>query len=212
MITILDYGIGNITSIRRAFEKSNATVRITNDPALILSSSGLILPGVGAFSVAMKRLKDDGLIEVLHDYKNSEKPILGICLGMQMLFDGSYEFGEYEGLCFVPGFVKKIDVPEDTKLPNIGWNRLIKPKSMKWEKTILESIQEDSNFYFVHTYGAETSDSSDTLSYTNYSDTEFCSTVKRGNIYGCQYHPEKSGTEGLKIIKNFIMLTGNKNE
>ena len=107
MISILDYGIGNITSIKRAFEKNGAEVQLTNDPDVLISSDGLVLPGVGAFSVAMNRLQEEGLIDVLKDFKNTDKPILGICLGMQMLFDGSYEFGEHEGLCFIPVMLKR---------------------------------------------------------------------------------------------------------
>lgn len=207
MISILDYGIGNITSIKRAFEKNGAEVQLTNDPDVLISSDGLVLPGVGAFSVAMNRLQEEGLIDVLKDFKNTDKPILGICLGMQMLFDGSYEFGEHEGLCFIPGYVKKINVDENIKLPNIGWNTLQKNSTSEWSNTILDKVSIESNFYFVHTYCAETTNKEDTLSYSDYFGMKYCSTVKRENIYGCQYHPEKSGDEGLKIIHNFINLT-----
>jgi imidazole glycerol-phosphate synthase subunit HisH len=206
-IAIIDYGIGNVRSILSAFENQGAEAFLTDDKDVILKSDGLVLPGVGAFSHGMKNLESFGLVGVIKEYVASGKPFMGICLGMQLLFEGSEEFGKTTGLGLIPGRVVKLPTKDDQneKLPHVSWNELNR-KSVQWNDTILEDIEEGSDMYFVHSFVAQPRDGDNILSTTEYSSCNFCSSVKKGNIYGCQFHPEKSGQTGLKIIKNFIRI------
>lgn len=205
-IAVVDYGIGNIQSMCRALEKSGADIVLTGDFNTILKSDGVVLPGVGAFSHGMEKLRSLGLADILKEFAKLEKPMLGVCLGMQLFFDKSSEFGETDGLGIVPGSVDKIELKDDKheKLPHVSWNEL--SGNQPWGGTILDGIEQSSDMYFVHSYCVSPSNSEDILSTTTYSGNEFCSTIKHKNIYGCQYHPEKSGELGLKIIKNFVNL------
>ncbi len=205
VIAIIDYDVGNIKSISGAFDAVGASTIITRNKAVILSADGLVLPGVGAFAHGMEKLNQYDLISTIHKFANSNKPLLGICLGMQMLFSSGTEFGETAGLNLIPGKVKKLPLLSDDckKLPHVSWNELTKPINSNWHDTILDDIQENENMYFVHSFYAEPDDEDDILSLTEYSNKSFCSTVRRDNIYGCQYHPEKSAVVGLKIINNF---------
>ena len=209
-IVIVDYGIGNVKSILNSFESQNEKVSLSRDKEKILNATGLILPGVGAFSHGMNNLKKYKLIPVIKDYVDSGKPLLGICLGMQLLLESSEEFGFSKGLGIIEGEVIKLPIKtsNEVKLPHISWNEINK-KNISWNNTILDGIKPGSDMYFVHTYAAKPKNESEILSKTNYYDVEFCSSLKKKNIYGCQFHPEKSSTNGLSIIKNFINISKN---
>lgn len=213
IIAIIDYGIGNIKSIRNAIESQKAKVLLTRERESILQADGLVLPGVGAFSHGMDNLNKYGLVDIIKDYVKTGKPFLGICLGMQMLLEESEEFAYSKGLGLIKGKVVKFPLKQSTnlKLPHISWNS-IKPKKIKWENTILDNIKVGTDMYFVHTFIAQPSDDYEILSVTKYYNHEFCSSLKKGNIYGCQFHPEKSSEKGLSTIKNFIKIVKKKYE
>ena len=206
-IAVIDYEIGNVRSILEAFNNQGAKVILTNNREEILESDGLVLPGVGAFSQGMKNLRSYDLVSVIKEYVGLDKPMIGICLGMQILFEESEEFGETQGLGLIPGRVVQLPTKDSQngKLPHISWNE-INTNITPWKNTILEDIHDGSDMYFVHSFVAQPSDPCDVLSLTEYSNHNFCSSVKRGSIYGCQFHPEKSGSLGLKIIKNFTRI------
>jgi|TARA_Y100000992_G_scaffold256754_1_gene190355 glutamine amidotransferase len=201
-IVIIDYGIGNIKSICSALSHFNINISISNDEDEILSAKGIILPGVGAFKSGMKNLLELNLDLILKKYFETNKPILGICLGMQLLFESSEEFGFCEGLGLIEGKVQKLK--NEKKLPHIAWSEIKKTNS---DNTILDGINNNSDFYFVHSFVSYPKNTSEMIASSNYYNQEFCSVVKKGNIYGCQFHPEKSGSKGLKLLENFIKLT-----
>lgn len=205
-IGIIDYGIGNIRSISNAFNKLNCKSILVDNEKDVMSCDGIVLPGVGAFKHGMERLKKKNLDKILKNYVDTSKPFLGICLGMQMLFEKSNEFGETIGLGFIEGNVQKFAPQEGAKVPHIAWTAISKKKKDSWENSILKNIDADCDMYHVHSYYAKPSNIENILSYSMYNDFKYCSTVQKGNIFGCQYHPEKSGEDGLKIIKNFIEL------
>ena len=207
-IAILDYGVGNVLSIYNAVVKIGSKVVITNDKTEILAADGLIIPGVGAFAHGMRSLVQYDLVNFVQDVASSSKPIMGICLGMQMLFSHSSEFGTTQGLNLIDGRVEKLKHPEGEKikLPHVSWNNISKNEKIEWGSTILESVSNSEEMYFVHSFAAIPSNSENILSTTNYQGVEFCSSVKRSNIYGCQFHPEKSALEGLKVISNFSKI------
>lgn len=208
-ITIIDYGLGNLYSISKAIECYSSNVIISDKSDDILSADAVVLPGVGAFAAGMDGLRKKQLIEIIINYANLNKPILGICLGAQLLLEKGYEFGEYGGLGIIPGSVEIFpdSVAKLDKIPHIGWNGILEPEKKAWKKTILEDIDNDANVYFVHSYIMKPIQNDNILSLTEYGGQKFCSAVKKGNIYGVQFHPEKSGEIGLKIIKNFINNT-----
>lgn len=206
-IAIIDYDIGNVRSILNAFENQGAYVFLTRDEDKILESNGVVLPGVGAFSHGMSNLHEYGLVEIIEKYIKTNKPFMGICLGMQLLFEQSSEFGKTAGLCLIAGKVRKLTLKDsiDKRLPHVGWNEL-NCKQNKWDKTILDGVKNGSDMYFVHSFAAQPYNKNHVLSTTEYSGYKFCSSVKSNNIYGCQFHPEKSASVGLKIINNFIRI------
>jgi imidazole glycerol-phosphate synthase subunit HisH len=206
-VTIVDYGRGNLFSVGRAFEQAGADVVMTNDARVIADAARVVVPGVGAFGDAMNELSDRDLIEPLKSYAGTGLPMLGVCVGMQILFDSGEEFGENAGLGLLPGSVTPIAGRSGVrlKIPHIGWNRLIPATS--WDGTILSGLGDDPYCYFVHSFAAVPENPSDLLSQSVYGDVTLTAAVRRGNVWGCQFHPEKSGPTGLKIISNFLELT-----
>lgn len=199
MITIIDYGAGNLFSVQNALNFLGVENNISSKVEDINSADKLILPGVGAFPDAMKMLDEAGLTEVIKE-QAKKKPLMGICLGMQMLFDKSYEFGETEGLGLIPGTVELMHPENDLVIPHIGWNSLEKNEPCK----LLKSVNDGDYVYFVHSYAAVT-DSKNVAAYCDYG-MKVPALVMSGNVYGCQFHPEKSGKTGLGILKTFASL------
>lgn len=209
-IVIVDYGLGNIHSLIKAFLHFDKKVVLTKDPHIIQNSSGIILPGVGAFAAGMRELQARNLVHVIRQAAQEGKPILGICLGAQLLLSEGHEFGVHAGLDIIPGKVLQFDTRKcHEKIPQIGWNLLAAPTGVSWKSTILQPIQSKDQMYFVHSYFLQPEKKENEFAFTNYGGFEFCSVVKKGNIYGCQFHPEKSGKSGLSVIKNFIELVDN---
>ena len=206
-ITIIDYGVGNILSLKNAVSSCGHDTIVTNKPKEIESATHIILPGVGAFSAAMEKLQSLNLINPLTKAKNNESFILGICLGMQLLFSQSEEFKITNGLNFIEGEIKKLDKFEsgiDVKLPHIGWQKCNFNSSEKIN--ILENLSSNDEFYFVHSYALKNYNNNLKISKSNYKNIKFPAIINYKNIYGCQFHPEKSRKAGLKLIKNFSML------
>ncbi len=202
MIAIVDYGVGNLFSLQSSFAAIGADVVVTADPARLRSADKIILPGVGAFEDAAKKLRESGLSQLLKELAAAGKPLLGICLGMQLLFEKSYEYGEHEGLGLISGAVKSIAgvIPTDYKIPHIGWNAL----HLKGQNPLFSRIQEGDCVYFVHSFYAADCDSS-VIATAEYG-AELTAAVAKDNVYGCQFHPEKSGSVGLAILKAFAEL------
>ena len=200
MIAIVDYDMGNLRSVQKGFEKVGASAAITRDPEVIASSPALVLPGVGAFGVCMEKLEGYGLIGPIKEFIASGKPFLGICLGLQLLFEESEEFGSKKGLGILKGKVLRFPAT-GLKVPHMGWN------SVEYEKEsrLMEGIDNGSYFYFVHSYYVEPVNSV-TLGTTGYGLT-FSSAVEMDNVFATQFHPEKSQKAGLKILENFANLS-----
>lgn len=210
-VTIIDYGVGNLLSVIRAFEYCGAEVTVTDRPEGIEQANKLILPGVGAFADGMAGLQERGLVKSIYQYAVSERPIMGICLGMQMMLETSEEFGIHEGLGLVQGQVLAIpahDVAGNPhKIPHIGWNQISPTaKGQPWESTIMQEVEANSYTYFVHSYAAVPSNEEHRLANCYYNGVEICAAIQSGVMYGCQFHPEKSGEVGLKIIKRFLEI------
>ena len=198
-INIIDYGIGNIRSISNALELLNCEVHLTNDIESLTDCDALILPGVGSFGEAMNNLRKYKLVEpIIEAVENLSIPILGICLGMQLLADSSEEGGNHKGLSLIPGVVKKIPLSMSVKLPHMGWNGIF----IKYSKPLFQDINNDSNFYFVHSYRFECEDLY-ISSITNHG-VDIVSSVQKGHIFGVQFHPERSQRKGILILQNFV--------
>lgn len=204
-IAIIDYGVGNLHSLIKAFNNFGQNAFITEEADDIKSANAIVLPGVGAFKSGMEGLIIRDLVNTVKDFSKTGKPILGICLGAQLLMSKGYEFGTFDGLDIIRGEVEIFKKIKD-KIPHIGWNEAFSPKEVSWSKTILRSIKQYSDLYFVHSYLLKPKNKKNILSLTKYGGLEFCSAIYKDNVYGCQFHPEKSGEVGLKIIKNFINL------
>ena len=202
MIAIIDYGVGNLFSLKSSLDMVGAESIITSDENVIRNAEKIILPGVGAFRDARKKLTESGLDKVIVDEAKNGKPLLGICLGMQMLFDKSFEYGEYEGLGLIKGEIRPIaDVIGDgLSIPHIGWNPLI----FKKETPLFKYLKEDDCVYFVHSYYA--ADCNESITATAEYGCELTASAENGNVYGCQFHPEKSGKAGLSILKAFSQM------
>ena len=205
MIAIVDYGVGNIFSLYSSFKYIGAEVVLTSDPEEIKKADKIILPGVGAFADAAKKLRDSGLADVVVDEVKNGKPLLGICLGMQMLFERSFEYGEHKGLGLIKGDIVSMEgvVPANYKIPHIGWNGLHFPKD-KAKSPIFKYINENDCVYFVHSYFGANCDES-VIATTEYG-AELTAAVAYKNVYGVQFHPEKSGEVGMKILKAFCEM------
>ena len=207
MVAIVDYGVGNLFSLKSSLDHIGLEAVVTGDAQTLRDAEKIILPGVGAFADAAAKLAATGLDRVVCDEAAKGKPMLGICLGMQMLFDKSYEYGEHKGLGLVPGAVKPIRgvIEPCLEIPHIGWNALHFPAGRE-KSPIFKYINENDYVYFVHSfYGADCDDS--VIATAEYS-VELTAAVQNGNVYGTQFHPEKSGTVGLKILKAFGEVDG----
>ncbi|MBD2872612.1 imidazole glycerol phosphate synthase subunit HisH [Paenibacillus arenilitoris] len=200
MIAIIDYGMGNLHSVAKAVERLGCEAVVTADPRTIVEADGAILPGVGAFGDAMDNLRHTKLDEVAKFYAASGKPMLGICLGMQLLFGESEEYGTHEGLNILPG--KVIRFSGDYKIPHMGWNKL----TFLQEASPLFKGLEEGHVYFVHSFHAKPELAGDLLAVTDYRQ-QVTAIVGRGNVYGMQFHPEKSGELGMRLLGNFLALT-----
>ncbi|MEZ6126954.1 MAG: imidazole glycerol phosphate synthase subunit HisH [Planctomycetaceae bacterium] len=200
---IIDYGMGNLRSVQKALEKVGAGGTISADPAVIERADRVILPGVGAFRDAIQALQDQHLVSSVQQSIRSGKPFLGICLGMQLLMDVSYEDGEFQGLGVVSGAVRRFELPPELKIPHMGWNQL---SFRSGDNPLMKDIPPDAWFYFVHSYFVDPVDSSWTAGRTSYG-TEFASMLHRNNVFATQFHPEKSQSAGLQLLKNFTELS-----
>ncbi|MBI2463473.1 imidazole glycerol phosphate synthase subunit HisH [Candidatus Peregrinibacteria bacterium] len=210
MVTIIDYQISNLFSVKHACEFLGIEAEISSDKEKLLKSDAAILPGVGAFGDAMQNLKKLDLIEPIKKFIDSGKPFMGICLGMQLLFSESEEFGNHAGLNIIPGKVTKFPSKNQNgtivKIPQIGWNQIYEPSEKKWENSPLGSLKNNEFMYFVHSYFAKPDDNETALSLTDYQGIEYCSSILRKNVFATQFHPEKSGKEGMKIYSNWAKL------
>jgi glutamine amidotransferase len=206
MIAIIDYGMGNLRSVQKGFEKIGSEAIVTDDPLVVLQAERVVLPGVGAFRDCMHNLEQGGFVEPILKVIAEGRPFLGICVGMQLLFTDSVEFGMYSGLNIIPGHVLRFPdnmtvAGEKLKVPQMGWNQL----SFKRRPPVFEGVEDGSNVYFVHSYYVRPDDSGVVATTTDYG-IEFCSSVWKDNIVATQFHPEKSQEIGLKILKNFAEL------
>ena len=209
-VTVIDYGVGNLLSVQRGLEYCGAKVVLTADPEKILAAKRVVLPGVGAFANAMQALESLGLVAVIHELAQRNTPLLGICLGMQLLLEESDEFGVTAGLGLIPGRV--IAVPnltlsgESQKIPHIGWSAL-QPSNVAvgWQHTLLEDNRPGEAAYFVHSYMAAPTNKSHLIADCLYGSHKIAATIGRDHITGCQFHPEKSGEVGLKILRRFCV-------
>lgn len=202
MIRIIDYGVGNLFSLRSSLRAIGIDADYTGNPAEIRKADKLILPGVGAFRDAREALRSTGLDRVVQEEAGKGKPLMGICLGMQMLFDRSYEYGEYEGLGLIPGEIVPMEgrIPKDLPIPHIGWNELM----LKQPSPLMKNTANGDYVYFVHSYYAETP-AEYVIATTDYG-VEMTAAVQKDNVYGCQFHPEKSSEVGVSILKAFCEL------
>lgn len=198
MIAIIDYGMGNLHSVSKAVQRLGFEAVVTSDPKVILSASGAVLPGVGAFGDAMDNLRETGLKDTVLEYAASGKPLLGICLGMQLLFTESEEHGQHAGLNLLPGKVVRFRGPY--KVPHMGWNRL----SFRTSSPLLEGLEE-GHVYFVHSYHVIPEETNDLLATTDYYQA-VTAIVGRDNVYGMQFHPEKSSDLGMKLLERFLTI------
>ncbi len=198
MIRIVDYGMGNLRSVQKAFEKLGVAAEIVTTPEQIACADKLVLPGVGAFRDAIHELERLQLVESIRDYIRRDKPFLGICLGLQLLFDVSHEDGEWKGLGVLSGDVVRFPVIPNMKVPHMGWNTLDRAATC----SLLQNIPDDASVYFVHSYFVRPRDESVIAARTDYG-IPFVSMVERGNLFATQFHPEKSQKVGLKLLENF---------
>ena len=199
MIAIVDYGVGNLFSLTQSFHAIGAEITVTSDPAVLRSADKILLPGVGAFGDAAEKLRNSGLGAVLVEEAGKGKPLLGICLGMQLLFEEGYEYGCHKGLGLIQGCVRPISdiIPGELKIPHMGWNGLDIQKSSR----ILSNVSQGDCVYFVHSYYADAEE--DAVVATAEYGAPLTAAVEKGNVFGCQFHPEKSGKVGLEILRAF---------
>ena len=204
MIAVIDYGVGNIGSVLKAFDYLGIPAKLTAAKKEIKKAEGLVLPGVGAFDSGMKRLYEKDLVKVIKREVKNDKPILGICLGLQLFFEISEESPTIGGLSLIKGVVKKFDKNKVTKVPHMGWNNL----EQKEENKLLDNLNRPRDFYFIHSYYVEPTDKNLIKAETNYGNIKFASLINKNNIWGIQPHPEKSSQKGLQLLKNFAEKIG----
>jgi imidazole glycerol-phosphate synthase subunit HisH len=202
MIAIIDYQMGNLRSVQKALERVGHAAVITSNPGEIAAAERVILPGVGAFEDAIAELRRRDLVPAIKDVIAADKPFLGICLGLQLLFDVGYENGVHEGLGIVSGECVRFELPQEYKVPHMGWNGL----QIRRRAPVLEGIAEGTNFYFVHSYYVKPRDVEVIAAETDYGG-DFCSMIWRGNLFATQFHPEKSQADGLRLLRNFAELS-----
>lgn len=208
-VVLIDYGLSNLLSVQRAFEHVGAEVEIARGPAAVLGAQALVLPGVGAFRDGMAGLKKLGLIGLIRQKAAAGTPLLGICLGMQMLFDEGEEFGLRPGLGLIPGRVVKLPARDAAgaplRVPQVGWNGLLPPPGRAdFAQSALRAVQPGGEVYFVHSYEAKPACPADRLADTLYGGRRVCAAARRGSVTGCQFHPEKSGEVGLSVLRQFL--------
>ncbi|MAJ29745.1 MAG: imidazole glycerol phosphate synthase subunit HisH [Gammaproteobacteria bacterium] len=208
-VTILDYGIGNLLSVSRAIHESGGIANITDDREKIATADYLILPGVGNFSLAIKELRDRGFEESILNHQSKERPLLGICLGMQLFFDSSEEEGLHKGLGIISGSVKSIPTKNQSgfshKIPHIGWSPLeLNLKEDNESKSILNDQHDGQFFYFIHSYQGHVDKAEECIAITKYNDLNITAVIQKNYAIGCQFHPEKSGENGIKFLKSFL--------
>ena len=206
MITIVDYQMGNLRSVQKAIQRVGGEAKISSDPHEIASAEQLILPGVGAFGDAMAEINRRDLAIPIRDYCKTSRPFLGICLGLQLLFDEGFEHGTHRGLGILAGDVVRFELPADLKVPHMGWNTVRK----KIGCPLLQEVNDSTHFYFVHSYFVRPADPSVVALTCDYGH-EFCAMVSRGNLFATQFHPEKSQSDGLGLLGHFVEL-GRKEE
>jgi len=207
-VVIIDYKLGNLFSVKQACDTVGMNAIISSDKTDILNADALILPGVGAFLVAMTNLKELGLAEAIIEKVNNNTPLFGVCLGLQLLFSESEEFSAGRGLDLISGIIKKFPENVDNrkiKVPHIAWNTIYKFEQ-SWSETPLRDLKNDDFMYFIHSYYVQPSDNSCILTKTNYDGIEFCSAVTKNNIFATQFHPEKSADKGISIYKNWALI------
>jgi imidazole glycerol-phosphate synthase subunit HisH len=212
-VVIIDYQLGNLFSVKQACEHLGFTAVISSLPEDVLNADYAILPGVGAFSDAMHNLNTFGLTEGIQQYVKSGKPLMGVCLGLQLLLNESEEFGTTKGLGIIPGIVKKFQVQQVNgyvhKVPQIQWNTIDEAVAGKWDKTPLQCCKPGDFMYFVHSFYAKPADEKYVLSQTKYGNISYCSSVLHNNVFATQFHPEKSGLYGVNIYKEWFKLYSN---
>lgn len=203
-VVIVDYSIGNILSVKRAFEHCEADVKLSSDEKDILDADRIVVPGVGAFNNCVSALEDSDLKNAVVEFAKTQRPYLGICVGMQMMLDESEEFGKHKGLGFIEGNVTKIggESENNLKVPFVGW----KPLKILSDTPLFKGLSPEDCFYFVHSYQAHPKSEANILANYTYNELNITAAVGEGNIYGTQFHPEKSGDAGLQVIKNFLEL------
>jgi len=205
-IIVIDYGVGNIRSVVRGIEMCGYYPKLTSNKNDIIDANKVILPGVGAFNDGMEGLRNRDLIKPICEFVNSGGLFLGICLGMQMMMTKSYEFGEFHGLNLIEGEVlpfSKLINKEKFKIPHIGWNNIECNSEKIWNQSILKNLENNSDVYFIHSYYVKPKYSKNNIATCNYGNLNFSAVIQNGNAYGCQFHPEKSGKNGLLILKTF---------
>lgn len=204
-ICIVDYGVGNIHSAMKGLKRFTENVILSADRDVLRSADALVLPGQGAFASGMEGLRERGLLEEVKHAGESGKPILGICLGAQLLLERGFEFGDFAGLGFMPGTVEHFPpLSQGAKTPHMGWNSVEEPRPGAWANTTLDGLEQGSEMYFIHSYILKPADAGHILAETTYGGVRFASAIGKGNIVGCQFHPEKSGETGLRILQNFV--------
>ena len=210
LVAIVDYGLGNLFSIQRACERASLEATVSSDARTILSADAIVLPGIGAFGDAMDALRRLDLVQPLREAAASEKVLMGVCLGMQLLMTESHEFGHHRGLGVIDGevvgFRETFTGSHRVKVPHVGWNAIRRtrgaPGTDPWTDSLLDGVADNENMYFVHSFYVVPAAADATLSVSSYGGIEFCSSVRRGNVFGCQFHPERSGERGLRVYRN----------